>query len=320
MCSPHRSSLPLSCLLPILGIAALALAPLSGADPLTPEAQRALAQSMGAKAQRFEMWTDADGNVTGLIFINHQALTKEVGEKPGIDDGDLAKLTLFPRLTALNLEAQAVGDAGLAVLKDLPQLKQIGYHYMGKNPEAAATPTSAVFLDGKPDLEILEIKHNFRMDGFDIEAITTPMPKVWRLVLDTPLTAEQTMHLVRLCPNVRDLQLHRTFVSAEQLAEIGKLLPKLEVLWWKPKGALEPGHLAALVNFPKLRIYSPQQFKNQLPYENGWDALTRVPSLERVEMSLRDDENAVALKKLREARPGLVIDPDLTRSRNYNGL
>lgn len=290
------------------------------ADPLTAQEQQQLAEELGKKAQRFEMWTDAEGYVTGLIFINHQALTKAVGERPGIGDDDLLQLSKFPRLTAINVEAQAVGDRGLAVLKDMAGLKQIGFHYMGKNPNATATPACAAVIDGKPDLEILEIKHNFRMDGFEIEKINTPMPKVWRLVLDTPITAEQTMHLIRLCPNVRDLQLHRTWVNAEQLAEIGELLPQLEVLWWKPKNGLKTEHLAVLTHFPKLKIYSPQQFKEQLPYENGWDALLKVPSLQRLEMAIRDDQNGAALKQLQTERPELVIDETLTRSRNYEGL
>ena len=289
-------------------------------SPLPPAEQQELARELGAKTQRSEIWTDDDGNVTGLILINHQALTKEVGEKPGIDDADLAKLTQLPKLTALNLEAQPVGDSGLAILQSMPNLKQIGYHYMGKHPKATATADCVAYLNGKPDLEILEIKHNFRMNAFAIEKITTPMPKVWRLVLDTPVTAEQTMHLIRLCPNVRDLQLHRTRCTAEQLAEIGRLLPKLEVLWWKPKDGLSAGHLAALSGFEKLRIFSPQHFKNQVAYENGWDALLRLKSLQRVEVAIRDDDNGAALRKLLQNRPGLEIDPKLTRSRNYRGL
>jgi len=293
---------------------------ITSARSIDPAAQQALAQAMGEKAQQFEMWTDDEGQVTGLIFINHQALTKKVGEKPGIDDADLAKLTRFPHLTAINLEAQAIGDEGLAVLSDMSGIKQLGFHYMAKHPNATATPACAAFLDGKPDLEILEIKHNFRMDGFDVEKITMPMPKVWRLVLDTPITAEQTMHLVRLCPNVTGLQLHRSRCTPEQLAEIGRLLPKLEVFWWKPKGDLEAADLAALSKCKQLRIFSPQHFKNQLPFENGWDALLKVPSLQRIEVAVRDDENGAALKQLMSERPDLEIDPKLTRSRNYDGL
>ncbi len=293
---------------------------LSGAEALGPEAQQALAAEIGAKAQRFEMWTDEEGHVMGLIFINHGVLTKEVGEKPGIDNADLERFTAFPRLKAVNFEMQAIGDEGLAVLSEFPGLVQIGYHYMGKHPKSTATPACVRFIDGKPGLEILEIKHNFKMDALDVETITTRMPKVWRLVLDTPLTAEQTMHLVRLCPNVRDLQLHRTRVSAEQLAEIGRLLPKLEVLWFKPSGGLKAEHLAALNGFENLRIFSPQAFKAQITYKNGWDALTKLPALERVETRIRDDQNGESLRQLLAARPGLIIEGKLTRSRNFEGL
>ena len=292
----------------------------SAQEPLSQQAQQALAEQIAAKAQHSEIWTDDDGNVTGLILINHQALNEKAPGSPGIDDSDLAKLTQFPKLTAINLEGQAVGDVGLAALTDLSQLKQVGYHYMRKHPQSSVTADSAAVINGKPELEILEIKHNFRVKRFAIETITTEMPKVWRLVLDTPITPEQTLQLIRLCPNVTDLQLHRSNCTPEQLAEIGQLLPKLEVLWWKPRGELEAEDLKALAEFKKLKIFSPQHFKNQLPFEGGWDALLEVPKLERLEVAVRDDENGAALVTLREKKPELVIDAELTRSRNYKGL
>ena len=72
--------------------------------------------------------------------------------------------------------------------------------------------------------------------------------------------------------------------------------------------------------FSELRLFSPQHFKEQLPYEGGWEALAALPKLERIEMSLNEDENGAALKRLMEAKPGLEVDGKLTRSRNYDGL
>ena len=171
------------------------------------------------------------------------------------------------------------------------------------------------------DLEIIEIKHNFKMKAINVDKLEEAFPKVWRLVLDTPLSADQTMHMLRLCPNVTDLQLHRTSLTAEQLVEVARLLPKLEVLWFKPKGDLEAGHLAALRHFAKLRIYSPQQYKNELPYENGWEHLLQVPALQRLEIAgSREGTNGSAMESLKRARSQLEIDGTLTRSRNYDGL
>ena len=89
----------------LLCLAGLCLPSVLLAGPPFTE-QQSLAEKLGEKVQRFEMWTDDDGNVTGLIFINHQALTSSVGEKPGITDTDLQQLTRFPKLTAVNLESQ----------------------------------------------------------------------------------------------------------------------------------------------------------------------------------------------------------------------
>ena len=283
--------------------------------------QQALANRIGENVQRFEMWTDATGNVTGLILINHQSLTKAVGERPGVDDSAFATLTQFPKLTAVNIEAQPVGDSGLAVLKRFPGMRQVGFHYMAKATGATASPDFITVIDEMHDLEIIEIKHNFRMKAINVDQLKGPFPKTWRLVLDTPITATQTMHMIRLCPNVTDLQLHRTGVTPTQLAEIGRLLPKLEVLWLKPKGELTAGHLAALQHFPNLRIFSPQHFKNSIPYEDGWDWLARLPNLQRLEIA---DEaataNAEPIRQLVKDRLKLIVESELTRSRNYNGL
>lgn len=293
----------------------------SAKTALSPEQQQTIAKQLGEKVQRFEMWTDDDGNITGLIFINHQALTKSAGEKPGITDADLRQLKQFPKLTAVNFEAQPIGDAGLQVLRDFPHLKQVGFHYMAKASGASATPDFIEVIDGMRDLEIIEIKHNFAMKAINVQKLKGPFPKVWRLVLDTPLTAEQTMHMIRLCPNVRDLQLHRTEVSPEQLAAIGRLLPKLEVLWLKVNGGLKAGHLESMSSFRTLRIFSPQSFKAQVDYDDGWNSLSTLSKLKRLEIFGNLGEgNKTAIEQLKMLRPDLIVSKDLTRSRNYNGL
>ncbi len=285
------------------------------------QSQQTLAKQLGSKVQRFEMWTDDDGNVTGLIFINHQALTKSAGEKPGINDAGLMQLKRFPKLTAVNFEAQPISDKGLEVLKQFPHLKQVGFHYMAKAKGANATADCITVIDGMRDLEIIEIKHNFRMKAFNVQKLRGPFPKVWRLVLDTPLTAEQTMHMIRLCPNVTDLQLHRTRVSQVQLAEIGELLPKLEVLWLKVNGGLQAGHLNAMRTFEQLRIFSPQSFKSQIAFEDGWNVLAELSNLRRLEVfGNPGDINSEAIKRLARMHSDLSVEDKLTRSRNYDGL
>ena len=299
------------------------------ADAPPPAEQRRIADAVAAKAQRGEVRVDDAGNVTGLILINHQSLTKTAGEKPGADDDDLLSLAALPKLDTLVIEAQPATDRGLAVLKRFPNLKQIGFHYMGKarakDPAHSdlppVSPGFVTLIDPMRDLEILEIKHNFKVDEIALDRLKGPFPKVWRLVLDTPLTAEQTLHLARLCPHVRDLQLHRTSLSPEQLKELGGLLPDLEVLWFKPRGGLTTEHLQALAAFPKLRIFSPQSGKAALPYADGWETLAALPALERLEINgPLAKANAAAIEELQAARKGLVVSPNLTRSRNYDGL
>jgi len=302
----------------LLTFSPLALA--GDTSELSSTEQQNLAKTLGDKVQQFEMWTDDKGNVTGLIFINHQALTKSVGDKPGINDDDLFTLTQFPKLTALNIEAQPVGDRGLQVLKQFPGMTQVGFHYMGKAKGATTTPEFISVIDGMRDLEILEIKHNFKMNGIDVGELRGPFPKVWRLVVDTPLTAEQTLHLLSLCPNTTDLQLHRTNLNGEQLAAAAKLVPKLEVLWLKPRGELTPQHLSAVSLWNGLRIFSPQA-DSMVAWDGGWNHLADLKALERLEMSkgLRA-KNMSAIEQLLRTCPKLVVDDKLTRSRNYAGL
>lgn len=293
----------------------------SAAIAASPGQQQAIAKGLAEKAQRSEVWMDDDGNVTGLILINHQALTKSVGEKPGITNADLGKLSSLAQLTAVNFEAQPIGDAGLQILRDLPHLKQVGFHYMAKAKGATASPNFISVIEGMRELEIIEIKHNFRMKAINVQKLKQPFPSVWRLVLDTPLTADQTMHMIRLCPNVTDLQLHRTEVSPEQLAEIGRLLPKLKVLWLKVKGGLRSGHLKAMSNFRGLKIFSPQSFQSQVAYDAGWNSLATLPNLQRLEVvGTPGDVNQAAINRLQQSNPELVVDSALTRSRNYDGL
>ncbi len=283
--------------------------------------QQALAHAMGDKVQRFEMWTDDDGNVTGLIFINHQTLTESAGERPGITDADLQQLVQFPKLAAVSFEAQPIGDAGLSVLSEFPSLKQVGFHYMAKAEGADASPDFITAIEGMRDLEIIEIKHNFRMKAIHVDKLRTPFPKVWRLVLDTPLTAEQTMHMIRLCPNVTELQLHRTDVTVEQLVEIGRLLPKLAVFWLKPRQGVQSAHLGALRSYSSLRVFSPQVVKRPVTFADGWSSLGALPHLERIEISAAALKlNAEAIKQLQQQRPELAVETRLTRSRNYQGL
>jgi hypothetical protein len=197
----------------------------------------------------------------------------------------------------------------------------VGFHYMGKAKGAHASPDFITVIDGMRDLEIIEIKHNFRMKAINVQKLKGSFPNVWRLVLDTPLTAEQTMHMIRLCPNVTDLQLHRTDVTAEQLAEIGELLPRLEVLWLKVKGGLQSGHLNAMKAFERLKIFSPQSFKTQVAYAEGWNVLGELPNLRRLEIAGNPGEiNSKAIKQLARTQSKIVVAEKLTRSRNYDGL
>lgn len=195
---------------------------------LLPQEQQAVAKRLGNKVQRFEMWTDKEGNVTGLIFINHQALTPTAGEKPGVTDADIAELAKLPKLTAVNFAAK---------------------------------------------------------------------------------------------PIVTELQLHRTALTPEQLVEVGKLQANLEVPWFKPNNDLKAEHLRAICGFGNLRVFSPQHFKNAIPYVDGWDSLTSLPSLERLEIAgPAADSNEQAIKQLQSTRSKLVVTEKLTRSRNYDGL
>ena len=98
-------------------------------------------------------------------------------------------------------------------------------------------------------------------------------------------------------------------------------MPKLTVLWLKPKQGVTAEQLTALRNFEGLRIFSPQSFKQAVPYFTGWDALISLPQLERVEIADSDQrQNADAIERVKQQRPKLRFDSRLTRSRNYEGL
>lgn len=275
--------------------------------------QENLAEKISAKVQLSEVWKDNSVNVTGLILINHKSLNKKYAAKPGISDRDLKYLVKFPKLTAFNIERMPVTDEGLNTLKEFPGMKQLGFHYMLKK---YSSPDFIRLMDNMNDLEILEIKHNFDMKKISLDQVEGNFSKIWRLVLDTPIKASETLVFAAKAPNVTDLQLHRTDMTPDQLKQLAKLMPNLEVLWFKPKGGLLAGHLEALKEFKKLRIFSPQHFKNKVPFEGGWEHLAKIPSLQRIEAKLPQD----VTEKLKALNTNLTIDSRLTRSRNYKGL
>ncbi len=120
-----------------MAVILLALLPLLAHGQLLPEKQQALAARMAAKVHRAEVWKDEKGNITGLILINHQALTRQTGEKPGVNDADLARLNEFPELTAINLEAPGLLVMRIICGAEVPKPR------MARLPAARAWPATS---------------------------------------------------------------------------------------------------------------------------------------------------------------------------------
>jgi len=296
-----------------------------------PTGQQKLAKALGAKVHRFQMRCDDSGDVAALVFINHPMYRRKRGEKRGIDDADMARLPSFPRLRMIHIERQPVSDAGVAVLRQFPDLEHADFHYMNSAFKDAGhpgriTPDFILAVNGCRKLRVLEVKHNFALRGTSVHKLEG-FPELRRLILDNDAAGPRALDLIARCPKITDLQLHRTTLTDAQFARLVGLVPDLEVLWLKPAYHLKPGerinhrslrHLKAL---GKLRILSLQhRAMPPLPFDDGLGHLVAISSLERLELTpdVMKAVDPAALTRFRAARPNLVVTDSLTRFRRYD--
>lgn len=260
--------------------------------PRLTDQQRCWIETWTKKVYALGLDWDDDGRITKIRFSNHGVYRKDQPDKPGVSDDDMQGLLAFPHLKDIGWEAQRVGNRGVMILKQFPDIEEVRFHYMAKmipedQREEIIHPDFMLVVDGFQKLRVLELKHLFAMNGTSIDKFQHPLPALEYMELDCESAGPAALHLVSLAPKLRGLELHRTTLTEEQFAALLRLAPGLEYLEIKPKfhrkGFITGSSLRHLSKLKKLQVLrlSHKGWK-PLPFQNGLEHLVNPPSLKTV--------------------------------------
>jgi len=302
-------------------LAALAALPLvAAADPalvefipdgVTPDpAQRAIVSAAAEKAYLCKVGYDEDGHVRSLEISNHQAFMppgvddKEAHMKgrPGLDGPTFSSLEGLPALKALRLLKQPIPDEAFAILKTWPDLEVFCLERNDWDDHDDASADFMLHLNGLENLRWLELKHLFGLDETRVDQLDG-FPKLERLELDNASAQEECLPFLEKCPELRDLEIHRTRLGNEDIARMVAALPKLERFDLKQQNAkLDARCLAEVAKLTELKVFVINRWKDeQLFWDDGLEHLAKAPKLERL------GDNAAlkhpAVKQLLETQP-----------------
>ncbi len=275
-------------------------------ENLKPE-QKAVLDAYSEKVYTMAVQYDDEGNVTLLMVSNHQGYKGDQKEKPGLGDEDAMLLVKLPELKGFGVEKQHITEKGFAVLKNYPDMTHLRFHYL---PSGISRDFVDIFKDMK-ELEILEIKHNFRGVKVAVEKLTG-YPKLHRLVLDNDAATPRAMELIQGSPNLKTLRLHRTTIHEVQFIDILKKHQQLEEIWVRPankkNGMITQAAFAEIAKLPKIeRLLLGTSFQ---PYdwEGGLAPLAEAKTLKQIIVeSYNKVEDKTPFEKLKKAIPDLNI-------------
>ncbi len=243
----------------VLGVA------LRAAEPTEME----IAEQLAAKCGYARIGHDAEGHVTGLQFVTRKAYVEEdewLGWKvvevvnkggkdlPQLTDADLAHLHKLPHLTFLKMDGMMVSGQGYASLKALKQLEYLGLHTIDrKELGVKCDPTCLLVANELPNLRRFDYKHNFKMRNVPVDRLKGT-DKLEYLHLDNACCESSVVPFILACPNLTRLELHRTGITAQDLANIVATNKKLTDIRIRPRDnkSVQPDDLALLKQLPAL--------------------------------------------------------------------
>ncbi len=284
--------------------------------PTLTDLQRQWIDTWTAKVYALGLDWDDNGRITTIRFSNHGVYRKDQPEKPGTDDDDMQGLLAFPHLTDVGWECQRVGNRGVAMLKNFPEIQEVRFHYMAKmipedQRENVISPDFMLVVDGFQKLRVLEYKHLFALNGTRIDKFKHPLPTLEYMELDCESAGPPALHLIALAPKLRGLELHRTTLTDEEFGKLVELAPGLEYLEIKPKfhreGYITGESLRYVAGLKQLKVLrlSHNGWK-PLAYQNGLEHLVNHPALKTVllpKSAVTQNDRAA----LQQARPDLDL-------------
>lgn len=280
-------------------------------DGVTPDPdQRAIVTSFAPMVYSCAVEYDADGNVRALKLSNHgvnlpkkksdpELRAQFEAERPGVDDAAIARLAELPQLEALRLVKQDnFSDEALAVLQHFPDMKVFAIeYYVGAN-----TADFMLHLDHLQNLEWLELKHLFGLKVTRVDELQG-FPKLLRLELDNASAQEECLPFLERCPELRDLELHRTSMGNDAIGRLCAAVPKLERFDLKQDRAeLDAGCLKHCQQLEQLEVFTFNRWDNdQIFWEDGVEHLVPIDSLKHIGGPM----DHPAFVTLLEARPDI---------------
>lgn len=287
------------------------------------EREKQLAERIASLAEAHHVETDANGHVVRFGVSNHgmHRKGKDAAPRPGVTDADLERLLACRRLRGIFLEIQPLTDDGYALLANFPELTDLRLHYANAKPyrrdgkDIASARFALVVNDMARPLRILELKHLFGIRGTVMGKLKA-QPELEKLELDNDFAGPEALPFILAATKVRSLQLHRTSIGEAGLARIVAALMNLELLVLRPTGRadgdtpLRGRSLRALRGHKRLKALYLGINWTDLPYEDGLEHLTTIPTLEYVSLeSSRPNLNkdSPQVQALHEARPDLTI-------------
>lgn len=288
------------------------------ADP-DPSAQKAAAEALGAAVVAHEIVYDDQGNVIKIALSNHTGTPRgKAGnqEAPGITPELFERILELPHLQAVAIEKQPVGNDSYALLGQLKNLTDVRLHYMDRDKADSEAP---LFINELPQpLTILEIKHNFGIDGGCMESLK-PQPELRKLELDTGFATAEALEFITQSPKITNLQMHRTSMSDEEMRTVLTALPNLEILEIKPANQkanpITVRTLQALKHCPNLKVFQGvSSWGDEIVFEGGLDVFVALPNVKEINFRPKGIDNILehpAIQKLHEARPDILINGKL---------
>jgi len=275
--------------------------------------QRAIAESFAAQSIGSKIITADSGQVIKLAVSRH-APQKPPQMPPGVTDTDFPAILKLSKLEAVFIEKMPLSDASYALLGQLKTLKDVRIHYPTQSkplPNSAVfsvTDRFAQFLNELPGLRILQLKHIFGMNGDAMKGLK-PQPELEHLEIDTVAAKASAVPFVTAAKKLRNLQVHRCDWTDADLQIVLAALPELEVFELKPNRMKQDGigfqSLRGLNNCPKLKLIQLAGNWSDMTFENGLDALLKLPALQQVSFATKVPDEVI--HQLHKAKPDLLI-------------
>lgn len=217
-----------------------------------------------------------------------------VATGPGVTDEAVDKLAKHPSLAVLNFSKRSmVGDEGIAVIKDLPQLTDVSLE------RAAITDNALKLLAENPKLKYVRVPRTSVSDAGVAHLAAAPQVVLLDL-LECPGVTGKSLTVIGQLKNLRNLRLFGAEIRDEHMPQLAGLT-QLEALGLQYCRVGDEGldAISGLSKLKELNLYGTKVT------DGGFPALGRLTGLQKLrlrETGVRGEKNLPELAKLTSLR------------------